>query len=228
MSGVIRNLLFLSPTRHLLYISDLEDGVLTRKFEHLACFFPGLLALAASTLELPEPEYQLYMWAAEGLGHTCWIMYADQESGLGPELARMDAWPGHWSKGRWIDHVEEWRQAGQPGDKPPGVGELAPPAKPGEKMDYQLEVGTYLSRPEVCFLQFVSCALFPYSDFGGACVQTLESMFVMWRTTGDIKWREHGWAIWEAIEEKTRTSSGYASVQGVDRSDPYKLDSMPR
>jgi len=153
-SGVIRNLLFLSPKRHLLYISDLDNGVLTRKFEHLACFFPGLLALAASTVDLPESERQLYMWAAEGLGHTCWIMYADQESGLGPELARMDMWPGDWRKGRWIDHVEEWQRAGKPGDKPPGVRDLAPPVKAGEKKDYHLEVGTYLSRPEV-YLLFV-------------------------------------------------------------------------
>jgi mannosyl-oligosaccharide alpha-1,2-mannosidase len=50
----------------------------------------------------------------------------------------------------------------------------------------------------------------------------------MWRTTGDLKWREHGWAIWEAIEKKTRTPSGYASVHYVDQSDPHKIDSMPR
>jgi hypothetical protein len=50
----------------------------------------------------------------------------------------------------------------------------------------------------------------------------------MSRTTGDVKWREHGWAIWEAIETKTRTPSGYASVRGVDQIDPEKIDSMPR
>ena len=86
-------------------------------------------------------------------------MYADQASGLGPELARMDPWPGDWKAGKWIDHVEEWQRAGQPGGKPPGVGELAPPVKPGEKKDYQLEVGTYLSRPEVRFV-LSSCFMF--------------------------------------------------------------------
>jgi mannosyl-oligosaccharide alpha-1,2-mannosidase len=53
-------------------------------------------------------------------------------------------------------------------------------------------------------------------------------MFVMWRTTRDVKWRERGWQIWTAIENKTRTSSGYASVMNVDQPNPYKLDSMPR
>ena len=134
------------------YVSDFENGQLTRKFEHLACFYPGLLALAATTLDLPKTERELYMWAAEGLGHSCWIMYADQASGLGPELARMDGWPGDWRKGRWIDHVDAWQRSGSPGGKPPGVKDLSPPVKSGQQKDYHLDVSTYLSRPEVPFL----------------------------------------------------------------------------
>lgn len=153
-SGVIENLLFLSPTRHLLYVSDIEHGRLTGKFEHLACFFPGLLALAAATLDLSKSDHELYMWAAEGLAHSCWIMYADQESGLGPELVRMDMWPGDSRRGRWVDHVDEWQRVGRPGNKPPGVRDLAPPVKAGEHKDYILEVGTYFSRPEVPFYIF--------------------------------------------------------------------------
>jgi mannosyl-oligosaccharide alpha-1,2-mannosidase len=53
-------------------------------------------------------------------------------------------------------------------------------------------------------------------------------MFVMWRATRDVKWREHGWDIWTSIANKTRTSSGYASVANVDSSDPMLIDSMPR
>jgi mannosyl-oligosaccharide alpha-1,2-mannosidase len=102
------------------------------------------------------------MWAAEGLGHSCWIMYTDQESGLGPELAKMDTWPGDWREGRWIDHVEEWQRAGRSGDKPPGGRDLATPVKAGEKKDYNLEVATYLSKPEVhlsifCLSLFFVC-----------------------------------------------------------------------
>lgn len=84
-------------------------------------------------------------------------MYADQESGLGPDIARMDAWPGDWRDGRWIDHVEEWQRAGKLGNKPPGVSDLAPPAKGGTNKDYQLDVDTYLLRPEVhaSFYSFV-------------------------------------------------------------------------
>lgn len=53
-------------------------------------------------------------------------------------------------------------------------------------------------------------------------------MFVMYRVTRDVKWRIRGWQIWEAIEAKTRTASGYACVDDVDKAKPTLTDSMPR
>lgn len=58
--------------------------------------------------------------------------------------------------------------------------------------------------------------------------KTLESMFVLWRTTKDQRWRDHGWEIWDAIDKKTRTSSGYASQNGVSGANPVPQESMPR
>ena len=49
----------------------------------------------------------------------------------------------------------------------------------------------------------------------------------MWRTTGDIRWRERGYTIFKAIERHTRTQYGYTSIHGVSGSD-YQLDDMPR
>jgi Glycosyl hydrolase family 47 len=49
----------------------------------------------------------------------------------------------------------------------------------------------------------------------------------MWRTTGDVKWRERGYAIFQAIEEHTRSKFGYTSVNFVSRR-IYQLDDMPR
>ncbi|KZV97787.1 seven-hairpin glycosidase [Exidia glandulosa HHB12029] len=207
VNGVINDLLYLSPNRKLLYLSDLEASRLSGKFEHLACFFPGLLALGVETLdekELSAEDRQMHLWVAEGLAHSCWLMYADQPSGLGPELAGFDWWRADAREGKWIKAVEEWRRVGSPGGKPPGVGDLAPPVKPGEAKDYNIRVGSYLLRPE-----------------------TMESMYVMWRVTGDKKWREHGWQMWEAIEAKTRTESGFSSVTGVESVNPQKTDSQP-
>lgn len=50
----------------------------------------------------------------------------------------------------------------------------------------------------------------------------------MWRTTGEEKWRERGWKVFEAIEEITKTSSGYASITTVNQIPPIKKNDMPR
>ncbi|KIM37603.1 glycoside hydrolase family 47 protein [Hebeloma cylindrosporum] len=56
--------------------------------------------------------------------------------------------------------------------------------------------------------------------------ETVESIFIMWRTTGDVKWREKGYAIFQAINNVTRTEYGFGSVHGVDGNVRH-LDDMP-
>jgi hypothetical protein len=53
---VINNLLYLSPTRHILYVTDLRltRGAPSSVLEHLSCFLPGLLALGAHLLPLDD------------------------------------------------------------------------------------------------------------------------------------------------------------------------------
>jgi hypothetical protein len=166
MTGVLDNLMFLSKTRNLLYITDTNVLVPTRKFEHLSCFFPGLLALGAETLPesvMSAQQKELHLWAAEGLAHTCWVMYADQPSGLGPEVVMFEGWgqaagptwppqPNEdWKQERWMRHVEAWEMGGRQGGKPPGVGDAGMPVKKeqGVMMDYMIWTPSYLLRPEV-------------------------------------------------------------------------------
>jgi len=55
---IITNLLYVSPKRNLLYVTDTTSSTFgssnspTHVFEHLSCFLPGLLALGAHTLPL--------------------------------------------------------------------------------------------------------------------------------------------------------------------------------
>jgi mannosyl-oligosaccharide alpha-1,2-mannosidase len=151
IDGVLENMLFLSPTRQLLYVTDIKYGHVTNKLEHLSCFFPGLLALGVKTLSLPPKVAQLHKWAAEGLATTCYLMYADQPSGLGAEAVTFEKWgavgaaavydnpsnsdptpvPGQNGtvrgsiknrvQGRWMDAVRLWEAQGKVGDVPPGV-----------------------------------------------------------------------------------------------------------
>ena len=150
--------------------------------EHLSCFLPGLLALGARLLplndlpsldinylglaaDLPPRDREgfttlsnynlrkLHMWAAKGLAETCYLTYADQPSGLGPEEILFVS-----GGVRWMKVMEEWRKRGGRGPIP-GLRRKKPiviPLHDSEteykkhaQMDYWTRAGAYLLRPEV-------------------------------------------------------------------------------
>ncbi|KAJ7175888.1 glycoside hydrolase family 47 protein [Mycena filopes] len=230
----------------------------THKMDHLSCFLPGLLALGAHTLPLDDlgldllslgkgfgwaergyaalarqPSLkEIHMWAAAGLTETCYTLYADQPTGLAPEqvvfkTANSGRWglgkDGKWMEGggrRWMDGAEAWRAASMGSGTwkgrrlPPGVGEDLKPIVytederrlgKGKGRDYSLYQTAYLLRPE-----------------------TIESLYLMWRVTGEVRWREMGWRIFKAIERETRvTTGGYTSLRSVEISPGHQLDDMP-
>ena len=195
----------------MLYVTDSigrtnnDHAQPSHVFEHLSCFFPGLLALGAHTLPLDDlhsvgidlqslvggDEYgfagrnhqriskwnlkQLHMWAAEGLAQTCWLSYADQPSGLGPEEMQIqgqidpvwDASEERWTHKdvavHWLDAMEKWKWTGSRG-APPGVGNKKPvilnpddtPTNRKRKRDYLARKPAYLLRPEVGYRKYYS------------------------------------------------------------------------
>ncbi|KAH0835804.1 glycoside hydrolase [Lanmaoa asiatica] len=185
----------------------------------------------------------VHLWAAEGIAQTCYLTYADQPTGLGPEIVRMDVDPEVGGI-RWIDAMRAWKagegeQGGGKGRRggrwknepgwghlPPGVRDMKPwtsplyenvtveglvrPVRSKGKgpdtfgRDYLIKDTAYYLRPE-----------------------TVESLYILWRTTGDVKWRHRGWHIFQAIERYTKTDSGYASVHDVHIAYPTQMDSMP-
>ena len=144
ISSVLRNLLYITPNRQLLYVTDAYRSKPTNTFEHLSCFLPGLLTLGASTLPLSPHDRQLHQWAAQGLAYTCWITYADSETGLGPDEMAMK--PGS----KWLDAVDAWERQGRPGGVPPGLAEVPPARGKKAQKDYTEMKTGYLLRPEVC------------------------------------------------------------------------------
>ncbi|KAJ6485633.1 glycoside hydrolase [Mycena sanguinolenta] len=203
VDSIIDTLLYVTPERNLLYVTDVSNGNPSFKFEHLSCFLPGLLALGVHTLDLPSSKRELHLWAAEGIATTCWLSYADQASGLGPDEMTMSHPRAPYSNGKWTTHLAEWEAAGRPGGVPPGLRTSKPESNIGLR-DYQPLKSTYLLRPE-----------------------TVESFYILWRTTGDKVWRERGWAIFESIEKHARLERGYASVSTVDSVPVAHLDEMP-
>lgn len=151
MEGMINKMLFVTPERGLLYVTDIRgtDERPDNQLEHLSCFLPGLLALGANQLtDLPPETKQLHQWAAEGLASTCWVLYADQKSGLGPDNARMT------NGGRWVDQLKKWEQEGRPGGKPPGVRTPRPESDPAKRDYFTSWRGMWYMRPEVSYSFF--------------------------------------------------------------------------
>jgi len=204
-TSIIDNLLYITPNRNLLYVTDITGGSPSHTFEHLSCFLPGLLALGAHTLNLPRHDRQLHEWAAQGLAYTCWMTYADHATGLGPDEMHMQSIPKSTENphgGLWVDHVERWEANGRPGGIPPGLGEVKP--QPPGMRDYSSRKPGYYLRPE-----------------------TVESFYLLWRITGDESWRERGWTVFQAIEKEAKTESGYASLFNVEESPASKKNEMP-
>ncbi|KAF9529051.1 glycoside hydrolase family 47 protein [Crepidotus variabilis] len=241
---VITHLLYLSPHRNMLYVTDAYDlkSTPSHKLEHLACFFPGLLALGAHTLPLDnlasigiDPNQifssalhglgradferlsnynltEVHMWAAEGLAQTCYLSYADQATGLGPDEMWMSTKAASKPK-LWINALDTWRLEGSKGSWsrgkmmgksiPPGL-QNGKPMKDPTRRDYTLKATNYLLRPE-----------------------TVESLYILWRLTGQAKYREWAWNIFEAIEKVAKTESGYTHIVHVDIDPPKRGDIMP-
>ena len=56
--------------------------------------------------------------------------------------------------------------------------------------------------------------------------ETIESMFVLYRTTGDKTLPEKAWSMFQIINNATRTDIAYAAVDDVRQTQPPLSDSM--
>jgi hypothetical protein len=150
--GIIEHLLYVSPKRGLLYVTDVEGRarVPSGTLEHLSCFLAGLFALGHATL--PNPP-ETHLWAAEGLATTCWLTYADTATGLGPDEVTFRPLGGRHElpERRWAYMLKQWEADGRVG-VPPGVGDALPVEDPAD-IDAREWRSTgrmgYLLRPEV-------------------------------------------------------------------------------
>lgn len=56
--------------------------------------------------------------------------------------------------------------------------------------------------------------------------EAIESVFIMYRVTGDRAWQDKAWAMWQAVDGLTRTDLANSAVDNVDADEARKLDSM--
>lgn len=56
--------------------------------------------------------------------------------------------------------------------------------------------------------------------------EAIESVFIMYRLTGDDSWRVKGWKMFEAISKHTRTELAHAAINDVTAQKPSHKDTM--
>lgn len=186
--------------------------------QHLTCFAAGMFALAARALSATQPasstagDLELGVRVAEG----CLWSYGATTSGLGPELYRtypcrrgLDAvtkgdaadWAGArgdctWSRSGWLAGLAMQ----QGGDK--DWEQFAGEQRLREGFT-QVTDPRYILRPE-----------------------TIESLFVLYRITGDAAYQDQAWRMFEAMVRHCRTEWAFAALADVTRERPPQFDSM--
>ncbi len=56
--------------------------------------------------------------------------------------------------------------------------------------------------------------------------EAIESVFIMWRITGDVYWRKKGWDMFESIHAATAADYGASAIKDVTSETPVALDEM--
>lgn len=203
LAGVRKHLIAYTKEAHLTILGERPDGLdreLLPKMDHLVCFMPGTIALAATEGLTIEEAKKAGKWGkrqqdemelAIELTKTCWGMYKVTALGLAPEITffEIDSPP----------HMEA--------DGPLKSEDLDSDPDARWRSDYTIKAqDTHnLQRPE-----------------------TVETLFYMWRITGDEKYRNWGWEMFQSFVNYTAAEddAGFTSVGDVTSKPPMLRDNM--
>ncbi|KAI9681671.1 MAG: mannosyl-oligosaccharide alpha-1,2-mannosidase [Trizodia sp. TS-e1964] len=202
LKGIRQHLITYSNPSHLTILAELPKGIgypIYPKMDHLVCFMPGVIALGATG----------GLTVAEAQTLPSWTSKQDSEIELARQLMQT-CW-GMYRVTRTglapeIAHFQIY-------DPPKMEGFGSPPASLSDdedadwKADFIIEHnnGHNLQRPE-----------------------TVESLFYLWRITGDTMYREWGWQMFKAFVKYSTVprDGGFTSVENVNKIPVQLMDNM--
>ncbi|KAJ5257255.1 Mannosyl-oligosaccharide 1-2-alpha-mannosidase [Penicillium angulare] len=195
MQGIRKNLLAFSKNAQLMVLGERPaglDGKLSPKMDHLACFMPGTIALGATGGQLLSKARQSPDWSQQReeeilisreLMKTCWATYRNTATGLAPEISHfvLDDPPVMMSD----KYPQPAVFAGSSPQELEGISlPLALQADGSEPWRQDIDIHAMdrhnLQRPE-----------------------TVESLFYMYRVTGDETYRQWGWELFKSFVKHT-------------------------
>lgn len=179
------------------------------KGQHLSCFVGGMLGIASKIFNRPD-ELNLAIQATDG----CVWAYNSTATGLMPEIFRFQPCGGideeqtgsscAYSEAGWRTAVRDYYS----GDTPLG-----------DAMDDEVNKVIESRRLAPGFLEMVDRKYILRPE-------AIESVFLMYRMTGDATWMDKAWTMFEAIEKYTRSSVAAASLKDVTTPNGDRADSM--
>lgn len=206
LRGVKKHLLTYSKDSHLTVLAERPsglDGHLHPKMDHLVCFMPGTIALA-QTGGLPLAEAQKL---------PSWGKAQEENMQLARELTKTCMGMYRTTATGLSPEIAHFELGDEPKmykDKIlPADTDLDPTVEEGEgwKKDFIIKPADAhnLQRPE-----------------------TAESLFYMWRITGDELYREWGWEMFSSFLNHTTIEGGggFTSVNDVTKIPPPSRDNM--
>ncbi|KAI8139149.1 glycoside hydrolase [Fennellomyces sp. T-0311] len=191
----------LSPTQEdptIQFVATITNNTVSYVSDELICFWPGNILLGMSQMSGDTSRQYKF---AQTFMDSCIKTWETTVTGLGPEV---------WS---WNPQTPQTKQ---------GLGQLwsslkdtvlgnGKEVKERKKRDasgrpYNIKGASYNLRPE-----------------------TIESVLYFHRIVGGTKedpeyYKKIGWDMFKAIEDYTRTESGYSSISNVDVKTPMKTD----
>ena len=172
--------------------------------QHLTCFTGGMVALAAKIFSREKD-----MTLAEELTEGCIWAYDSSPHGVAPELFSVTPCPKTgactWNETLW--HSALAKTVNKP--------EWETPAQLSERMK-QLIVSRRIppSFTEISDRRYI---LRP---------EAIESVFIMYRITGEQKWADAAWRMFSAVEKISRTGIAAAAIEDVTSRELRQMDSM--
>lgn len=209
LAGVQEHLITYSHPSNFTVLGERPDGIngiLSPKMDHLVCFMPGTIALGAT---LGKP-------LSYASTQPNWSAKSEREMRLARELTKT-CWGmyratttglapeiAHFHLPQPAVMMNALPVDGQPDG--PDEAALADPTKPW-RVDFDIKAADVhnLQRPE-----------------------TVESLFYMWRITGDEVYRRWGWDMFVAFRKHARIpgDGGYASIRSVQSVPVTHRDNM--
>lgn len=213
LAGMKKHLITYSYPSNFTIIGERPQGLtqaLSPKMDHLVCFMPGTLALATTGgLPLTQaraqpnwgPEQEDDMKLAEELMNTCWGMYMATKTGLAAEITQF-----HLHNPPLMYNTFNSKPQNRP-HSPINFDKIAPGHEFAGRDDFWIKPNDAhnLQRPE-----------------------TVESLFYMWRITGDEKYRNWGWQMYQNFMKWTAVGDGlgFSSLNSVQEKPPRLRDNM--